>query len=241
MLNKAIHFATESLAAHWHLIFTVCLVTLLLTGFLALRQMNRGGRPKPGGKSGKRSGSKDNTAASSLRRLPSGVYQVFQELHIPRLDGKGVTRISYVVVARHGIFVIHPQREVGLISGGPGDRNWICQDGGQEAVFTNPVIRNAYHARSLARHLGLPEALICPVVLFDQEVTFAHKPPPNVLTSGLRSFILSHQAELLSGDMLAGVLKKLREAAANTEARDEYESYRRTKSRRQRRPSANGN
>lgn len=235
MLNKIIHHLIEFVSAHWHAVFLACLSMLLLTFFIAMRRPG-GGRKNPGkNASDKKSDGRQNTAASALRRLPPEIYRVYQELYVPRLDGKGVTRIAYVVAARHGIFAVQPQREVGLVSGAPGDRVWTSKDAGAETTFTNPVIRSAYHARSLARHLGLPEALICPLVLFDQEVVFSRKPPANVLTSGLRSMILSHQAELLSAGTLSAVLQKLDATAADTGAREEYETYRRSKGRRARR------
>ncbi len=235
MLNKAIHFAAESLSSHWHVIFMTCLVLLLITLFLTVRQYNRRNSPKA--KSHQDSPrARHKTVADSLKRLPPDTYKVFQDLYVSRLDGKGVTRIAYVVAARHGIFCVHPQRETGVIKGTVTDRLWTAAESGMETTFTNPVIRNAYHARALARHLNLPDAMICPVVLFDQEVTFTTKPPAHVLTSGLRRFILSYQAELLTEEMLDPILKNLHRAATNEEARAEYDSYRKSKTKRTRKP-----
>ncbi|MCA1962963.1 MAG: NERD domain-containing protein [Prosthecobacter sp.] len=234
MLNKIIDKTISFVSAHWHIVFVLCLCALVVSIFVAVRQF--GGKKKPSSAGRSRSSStRQNTAASCLKRLPQDIYHVFQELYVPRLDGNGVTRITYVVAARHGIFVVHPQRDLGRISGNPTDRVWTAFDGGRESTFSNPVIRNAYHARALARHLGLPEALICPVVYFDQEVNFDQKPPANVLTSGLHNFILSHKAELLTEEMLTKLLAKLRETARDEKARLEYDTYRRSKGRRVRR------
>jgi hypothetical protein len=235
MLNKILHFAAESLSSHWHVIFMTCLILLLITFFLTVRQYSRRSSKKDRGyENSPRARTK--TVPDSLRLLPAETYRIFQDLYVPRLDGKGVTRIAYVVAARHGIFVVHPQRETGVISGTATDRQWSSLNLGIETTFTNPVIRNAYHARALARYLNLPEALICPVVVFDQEVKFVTNPPAHVLTSGLRRFILSYQAELLSVEMLDPLLRNLHRAATNEEARAEYDSYRRSKTKRTRKP-----
>ena len=233
MLNKILHFATESLSSHWHVIFMACLILLLITLFLTARQYNRRGSKKDQ-EHDDAPRIRHKTIADSLRLLPAETYSIFQDLYVPRLDGKGVTRIAYVVAARHGIFVVDPQREKGVISGSATDRQWSSLDSGIETTFTNPVIRNAYHAKALARHLNLPEALICPLVFFDQKVNFMTKPPVHVMTSGLRRFIMSYQAELLKTEMLEPVLKSLHRAATNEEARAEYDSYRRSKNKRKR-------
>jgi hypothetical protein len=95
--------------------------------------------------------------------------------------------------------------------------------GGREHSFTNPVLRSAYHARALARYLELPEALICSIIYFDQEARFAAPQGPNVLTSGLTRFIMSHKAELLTGAMLQNVCERIDQVAGSEELRQKYE------------------
>lgn len=173
-----------------------------------------------------------------MKRLPSEEFQVLRDVFLPRLDGKGLTRLPFVVVARSGVFVIQPQRESGLISGGPKDDRWTVVHGGREHSFTNPVLRSAYHARALARYLELPEALICSVIYFDQEVRFATPQGPNVLTSGLTRFIMSHKAELLTGGMVQNVCERIDKVAGSEELRQKYEERNSSRRRRARRETA---
>jgi hypothetical protein len=243
MLNKIIHLTQELLSAYWHVIFIVCLLALLATSLAAFGIFRRG-RSKERADSRRGSGSSSSSAqqktvSSSMRRLPSEEFQVLRDVFLPRLDGKGLTRLPFVVVARSGVFVIQPQRESGLISGGPKDERWTVMHGGREHSFTNPVLRSAYHARALARYLELPEALVCGIIYFDQEVRFASPQGPNVLTSGLTRFIMSHKAELLTGDMVQNVCERVTEVADNEELRREYEKRNSSRRQRARREASN--
>lgn len=242
MLNKIIHLTQELLTAYWHFIFAACLLALVVTSLIAagiLRRSRRNERTDSRRGSGSSSATaQQKTVSSSMNRLPSEEYQVMRDVFLPRLDGKGLTRLPFVVVARSGVFVIQPQRESGLISGGPKDDRWTVMHGGREHTFTNPVLRSAYHARALARYLELPEALICSIIYFDQEVRFATPQGPNVLTSGLTRFIMSHKAELLTGGMLQNVCERIDQVAGSEELRQKYEERNSSRRRRARREAS---
>lgn len=238
MLNKIIHLSQELLSNYWHLIFAACLLALLVTSLLALGLYRRGRREERSDSrrnfESSSSSAQQKTVSSSMKRLPSEEYRVLREVYLPRLDGKGLTRLPFVVVAKSGIFVVQPQRESGLIAGEPKDERWTVVNGGREHSFTNPVLRSAYHARALARYLELPEALICGIVYFDQEVRFASPQGPNVLTSGLARFIMSHKAELLADSMLQSVCGRVAEVAGSEGLRQRYEEKNSSRRRRAR-------
>ena len=243
MFNKIIHVTQELLTAHWYLIFALCLLALLVASLLAAglyRQNRRQDRTDSRRSSGSSSNSSHpKTVSSFMRRLPSAEYQVMRDVFLPRHDGKGLTRLPFVVVARSGVFVIQPQRESGLISGGPKDDRWKVMHGGREHSFTNPVLRSAYHARALARYLELPEALICNIIYFDQQVEFETPQGPNLLTSGLTRFIMSHKAELLADAMVQSICERIDQVAGSEELRQKYEERNSSRRRRSRREASN--
>lgn len=145
----------------------------------------------------------------SLKRLHSQDYFVAEMLYIPRLTGNGTTHLQHIVLSRFGIFVIQAQQQKGLIRGGLTDRDWLCVSQQETSPFPNPIMRNQYHVRSLARFLELPEALFFSIVVFSNEVTFESQPPENVITSALGRRILSQRAELLSSDVLTHARAKI--------------------------------
>lgn len=242
MFNKIIHVTQELLSAHWYLIFALCLLALLVTSLLAAGFFRRN-RNQDRTDSRRSSGSSPvsshpQTVSSFMRRLPSKEYQVMRDVFLPRLDGNGLTRLPFVVVARSGVFVIQPQRESGLISGGLKDHRWTVMHGGREHSFTNPALRSAYHARALARYLELPEALICDIVYFDQQVEFETPRGSNVLTSGLTRFIMSHKAELLNDDKVQDICERIDRVAGSEELRQKYEERNSSRRRRARREAS---
>lgn len=243
MFNKILHVIQELLSAHWYLIFALCLLALLVTSLLAagfFRRSRKQDRMDSRRSSGSSStSSHPKTVSSFIRRLPSKEYQVMRDVFLPRLDGNGLTRLPFVVVARSGVFVIQPQRESGLISGGPKDDRWKVVHGGREHSFTNPMLRSAYHARALARYLELPEALICDIVYFDQQVEFETPQGRNLLTSGLTRFIMSHKAELLTDDKMQYICERIDRVAGSEELRQKYEERNSSRRRRARREASN--
>jgi hypothetical protein len=147
---------------------------------------------------------------ASLHRLPKDKYQLLSLVHIPRLNGRGSTRIHHVVLSNFGIFVIQPQDQCGRISGEVDEPNWIV-DGEEGLVsFINPILRNNYHVKALAKFLGLPEALFFSIIFFQRKVSFDQSIPPGVLLKRLGRHILSHTAPIISPEVMSQALTALR-------------------------------
>ena len=153
-------------------------------------------------------------ASQELARLDPSIYRIFQQVHVPRLDDCGHTCIHHLVYSRHGIFVIHVQNDGGEIHGHDEDYHWLIGSPGQERHLVNPLVRNAYHSRCLARLLEIPEQLILPLVYFPNPCHFSHDHAPNLLAGSLASCIQSRRQELLTVeqmDRIDAALSQLRQ------------------------------
>jgi hypothetical protein len=210
MLHHLIELCLQLLGRFWPLILAVFILAPMI-GLLALgiflkrkmKQISQPPPPRPGQKSENKGGLMD-----SLHRLPKDKYQILSLIHVPRLDGKGITRIHHVVLSNFGIFVIQPQEQCGYITGGVGESNWTVDGQKGRKTFINPVIRNHYHVKALAKFLGLPEALFVSIIFFQSEVSFADS-PPCVLSNKLGRHILSHTAPIISPEVLSQALTAL--------------------------------
>lgn len=211
MLNLILQKTTTVLQQHWPLLLTICGAFVLGVALLAFRFLRRRGYGQGGGHSSKHP---QHRVEASLRRLPK-TFIIFSRLEVPRLDGKGKTRLHHVVLSPGGIFVIHVQHERGLILGGPQEAHWQASDNGRS--FINPVIRNSYHVASLAAFLGVPKSLCHSVVFFDSPVRFETPQPPYLLVEeGLARHILSFQTEVLPPAELARVVEMTRALVEGT-------------------------
>jgi hypothetical protein len=163
-------------------------------------------------------------ATRSLRRLPSRQYKSWHGLLVPRFRHEGLTKLHHVVVSKYGIFVIQVQQEQGLIVGEPGDRHWESQAGTDSKVFPNPLIRNQYHVRSLARCLELPEALFFSIIHFEHQVRFAHPQPGHVLTTGLGRYIIAHRTELIAPELQQQISARLQQIQSQGQSNPAHQS-----------------
>jgi len=218
MIHRIIDLSFDLLARFWPVALGVCALAFIIVVMITLRIARGKSAPKSAKSKQKPkpfSARQSNSVMSSLERLPKDHYESLHEVFVPRLDGQGTTRIHHVVLSRYGIYVLHVQNECGDISGDPDGREWTSRQKDGMRVFTNPVHRNAYHVKALVQHLKLPEALFHSLIIFDSEVRFETPPPPNVLTHGLGSTIISQTAEIISPELLQRVSAQLCEATGN--------------------------
>lgn len=146
-------------------------------------------------------------SVGGLKRLDPKVYRVFNDLVLPRPDGKGTTQIDHVVVSVFGVFVIETKNYAGWIFGDENARFWTQTIYGKKSRFQNPLHQNALHVRALAQETGLPASAFHNLVFFIGEATLKTALPPQVMTRGLVSHIRSHQAVLLTADEVAQVIR----------------------------------
>lgn len=146
-------------------------------------------------------------SVGGLKRLDPKVYRVFNDLVLPRPDGKGTTQIDHVVVSVFGIFVIETKNYAGWIFGDENARFWTQTIYGKKSRFQNPLHQNALHVRALAQETGLPASAFHNLVFFIGEATLKTALPPQVMTRGLVSYIRGHQAVLLTSEAVAQVIR----------------------------------
>lgn len=142
-------------------------------------------------------------SVAALKRLDPKVYRVFNDLVLPRPDGKGTTQVDHVVVSPFGIFVIETKNYEGWIFGDENSRQWTQVIYGKKSRFQNPLHQNALHVRALATATGLPRECFHNLVFFVGDATLKTPLPPQVMTEGLVSFIRRHQAEVIPSKELA--------------------------------------
>lgn len=136
-------------------------------------------------------------SVGALKRLDPKVYRVFNDLVLPRPDGKGTTQIDHVVVSPFGIFVIETKNYAGWIFGDEDSRQWTQVIYGKKNRFQNPLHQNALHVRALTMATGLPRDYIHNLVYFAGEATLKTPLPPQVMTEGLASYIRGYRAEVI--------------------------------------------
>ena len=139
---------------------------------------------------------------ATLRRLDPGRYKVFDDLVLPRPDGRGTTQIDHVVASPFGIFVIETKNFAGWIFGDENARHWTQVIYGKKCRFQNPLHQNALHVRALAAATELPPSCFQNLVFFAGEATLKTSLPPQVMTRGLLAYIRGHRDELLSPEEL---------------------------------------
>ncbi len=136
-------------------------------------------------------------SVGALKRLDPKVYRVFNDIVLPRPDGKGTTQIDHVVVSPFGIFVIETKNYAGWIFGDETSRNWTQVIYGRKNRFQNPLHQNALHVRALTIATGLPRDLFHNLVYFAGEAILKSPLPPQVMKEGLASYIREHKVEVI--------------------------------------------
>lgn len=148
-------------------------------------------------------------SVGALNRLPK-VYRVFNDLILPRPDGKGTTQIDHVVVSPFGIFVIETKNFTGWIFGDENSRYWTQVIYGKKNRFQNPLHQNALHVRALVQATGLPRECFHNLIYFAGDATLKTPLPPQVMTEGLASCIRRHREEVVEPEDVARAIAVLR-------------------------------
>ncbi len=211
MIHHLIDRCLSILSQHWPWIlvlsvFAFILALMVMEFFLGQTKVHNAQALQP-----TRQQSENKEAVlKSLHRLPKEQYRILSHVQVPRLGGRGTTSMHHVVLSTYGMFVIQAQDEHGHVSGEIDAKHWTVEGQDGQQNFINPIVRNQYHVKALAKFLGLPEALFFSVVFFQSEVSFEEEPEPNVINRGLGRHILSHTAQIISPEVLSRVLMELR-------------------------------
>lgn len=156
---------------------------------------------------------------AALKRLDPKVYRVFNDLVLPRPDGKGTTQIDHVVVCPFGIFVIETKNYAGWIFGDEDSRYWTQVIYGKKSRFQNPLHQNALHVRALVKATGLSRERFHNLVYFVGDATLKTSLPPQVMTEGLVSYLQAQWVEVVSRRDVAWVVAVLKSAGVRPRER----------------------
>jgi restriction system protein len=145
--------------------------------------------------------------------LDENIYRRVHDLILPSKNG--TTQIDHVLVSTFGVFVIETKNMKGWIFGDQKNGKWCQSIFGRKYPFQNPLHQNHRHIECLAEFLQLEKRFFHSVVFFIGECEFKTSMPPNVLASGLSSYIMSFNTILLTEVQMADIESKLREVKIN--------------------------
>jgi hypothetical protein len=138
-----------------------------------------------------------------LSRLDPAWYTCFKNVFIPSRTGRGMTEIDHLVVSVHGIFVIETKNHSGWIFGSADQRSWTQTHFRKKHTFLNPLKQNQTHINALAAFLMLPREAFHSIIFFVGEAELKTPMPPNVLTSGLLTYIRARRELVLTSEQVA--------------------------------------
>lgn len=146
--------------------------------------------------------------------LDRTVYRRIDDLIL--VTENGTTQIDHVIVSRFGIFVIETKNMKGWIYGNANDAQWTQALFGKKYRFQNPLRQNYRHTRAIAEKLNIDHEAVIPVIFFIGDCTFKTNMPPQVMRSGVSSYIRSFTAVWFSNDEVLDYERHLRDTKKHT-------------------------
>ena len=119
--------------------------------------------------------------------LDKNLYHRFHDVIIP--SNHGTTQVDHILVSPFGIFVVETKNYKGWIYGSAEQSTWTQVIYKSKHQFQNPLRQTHRHKKVLSKFLSVKESTIQPVISFVGDVEFKTELPPNVLRSGLSSYI----------------------------------------------------
>jgi len=119
--------------------------------------------------------------------LNRDVYRRFDHLILP--SSNGTTQIDHLIVSEFGLFIVETKNKTGWIFGSPDQPYWTQVIYDNKYRFQNPLHQTFRQKRILGEFLSLDESFIHTVVYFNGDCKFKTYFPPNVIRSGLGSYI----------------------------------------------------
>jgi len=147
-------------------------------------------------------------------KLDSNTYKRFHNIIIQTKNG--TTQIDHIILSQYGIFVIETKNYNGWIFGGKDQRFWTQVLFGTKNRFQNPLHQNYKHTRALADYLKIDHRKIHSIVFFiGDNVELKGDFPPNVMASGLSSYIKKFNEFLFSDTEIIRLEQCLKQLKAN--------------------------
>jgi len=145
--------------------------------------------------------------------LDKHIYRRVQGVILP--TARGTTQIDHILVSPFGVFVIETKNMKGWIFGRETDERWTQVLFGTKYRFQNPLRQNYRHTKCLAEFLKLEHSFFHSIVFFIGDCRFKTPMPPNVLSSGLASYIKSSAQPRLGSERVSAIDSTLRATKAN--------------------------
>jgi len=143
-------------------------------------------------------------------KLDGETYKRFHNIILETENG--TTQIDHVILSRYGMFVIETKNYNGWIFGGKDQESWTQVLFSKKSRFQNPLHQNYKHTEALAQSLNIDHNRIHSVVFFiGDDVELKGDFPPNVLSSGLSSYIKRFNEILFSDTELFSLERRLKQ------------------------------
>lgn len=145
--------------------------------------------------------------------LDAKTYQRMHNVIIPSKNG--TTQIDHLLVSPYGIFIVETKNIKGWIFGSCDEPKWVQVLFRSKYFFQNPTRQIHGQKSALSEYLNIDAQLIHTIVYFVSNCEFKTDLPPNVISSGLCSYIEKYNLELLNPEEINNILKKLKELASD--------------------------
>lgn len=139
--------------------------------------------------------------------LDSQIYNRFHDTIIP--SSNGTTQIDHILVSRYGIFIVETKNKDGWIFGSEDQASWTQVLYGKKYSFQNPLRQTYRQKKILAQFIQVDDSLIHTVIYFAGDSKFKTQLPPNVLNSGIGSYIKNFSELVLSQDEVYRIIAKI--------------------------------
>jgi len=141
--------------------------------------------------------------------IDSNNYHRFHNVIIPGKNG--TAQLDNLLVSRYGIFIIETKNKKGWLYGFEHQSKWTQTLYGKKYTFQNPLRQTFRQKKVLASFLNLKESIIHPVIHFVGDCSLKSNFPPNVIISGLASYIKQFDINVISEEEFDRILSKLNE------------------------------
>ena len=141
--------------------------------------------------------------------LDENIYRRVDDIILPSKNG--TTQIDHILISIYGIFVIETKNMQGWVFGSEKDSTWCQSIYGHKTRFQNPLRQNYRHIECLAEFLAMDRKVFNSIVFFIGECELKTSLPPNVLCSGLNSYVEKFTVLVFTPLQVAEIERKLRQ------------------------------
>jgi len=139
--------------------------------------------------------------------LNANIYRRFHDVIIPTKNG--TTQIDHILVSPYGVFIVETKNIKGWIFGSEEQPKWTQSLYRKKYSFQNPIRQTFRQKKVLSEYLNLDESVIHTVIYFVGDCKFKTDMPPNVISSGLSSYIKKYNDHILASEEIDRIIKRI--------------------------------